>query len=171
MQSLSCASFLIRLVYALVFLTASAASQCVVVGSVGGSGCGVSTPFGIPRVTCNSQPVLGNAAFAVDAAVPCPASAGILLIGACLPQAQVIRGPFGFGGFCGPTESVCALFVDPQGAIAISGFVTPGGYSFPLPIPNDPGLAGLRLCAQQAGLCSFAQGSCIHASHGMQITL
>jgi hypothetical protein len=173
MQSTSSARRAVSLATVLTLLAVAAPldAQCVDLALPGANGCGTSTPFGIPRIACVGAPTIGNAAFAVDAIVPCTASAAALLVGGCLPQAIPIRGPFGNGGFCGPTQAPCLLFVDPAFVWPLTGVAQTGGFRFALPIPNDAGLRGLRICAQEAGVCMPPIGPCIHASQGISITL
>lgn len=152
-------------------LATSLAAQCGFVSSPGGSGCGSSTPFGIPTIACAGQPQLGNQSFAVTARVPCAMSASALLLGNCLVTPHLIRGPFGANGFCGPTEAVCALYVDVALSVVIPGTAISGGASFAIPVPNDPGLRSLRFCAQEWNLCTLPTGSCLGASQAISITL
>lgn len=154
----------------LAVLAPSLAAQCRDVGSRGGSGCGLSTPFGIPTLSCVGTPRIGNQSFTMSANVPCNATASLLMVGACLGTPIVIRGPFGAGGFCGPAEAVCAAFVDLTSAIAILGSPQGGSFVFSLPIPNDPALRGVTLCTQEVNVCSLPGGSCVGASHGVAIT-
>jgi hypothetical protein len=146
------------------------AAQCADVAPRGGNGCGFFTPFGIPVLNCAGAPRIGNGAFALDVSLPCLGSAGTLLLGGCRPTSWVIRSGFGAGGFCGPTEAVCALFVDENALVALPGLGRTGGFTFPLPIPNDPRLVGVRVCAQGVSLCPLGASTCVAASQGVAVT-
>ena len=166
--------FLAVFFLAIFFLASVAAplqAQCVNLAPPGGNGCGNSTPFGIPTLTCFGSPQIGNPTFGFTANVPCASSNGTLLIGACRTTPLLITGPFGAGGFCGPTQAVCALFVDPLAMASLPGQVQVGGFVFALPIPNDPRLLGARVCAQEANLCAIPGGFCVGASQGIEITV
>lgn len=151
-------------------VAAPLAAQCRDLGLRGGSGCGLSTPWGIPTMSCSGTPQIGNQAFAMSANVPCTATGAVLMVGACLAAPIVIRGPWGPGGFCGPAEAVCAVFVDLASAVAIPGAPRVGGFTFPLPIPNDASLRGLTVCTQEVNVCAITSGACVGASHGVAIT-
>jgi hypothetical protein len=143
------------------------------VAAPGLNGCGFSTPWGIPTIACVGAPQIGNPSFAVTANVPCAAgapTAALLLVGICRSPSLLIRGPFGAGGFCGPTEAVCALFVEPV-LFTLPGSPRAGGFDFAMPLPNDPGLRGLTACVQEANLCPVQGGACVAASQGIAITL
>ncbi|MEZ5965481.1 MAG: hypothetical protein R3F56_16730 [Planctomycetota bacterium] len=146
-------------------------AQCLNLGTPGLNGCGTSTPFGIPTLACVGTPTIGNLTFGMTANVPCTFSSGFLLVGACLASPIVIRSGFGPGGFCGPSQAPCAIQVDLATTVAIAGLPRAGGYTFSLPIPNDPRLAGLRVCAQETNLCAITGGGCIAASQGVALTL
>ncbi len=155
----------------LVLLAASVPAQCTLLSSPGGSGCGWSTPFGIPTIQCVGSPQLGNQSFAITANVPCPMVVSALMLGACRSAPLVIRSPFGVGGFCGPAEAVCALFLDPSAAVLVPGTPRAGGASFAIPVPNDPSLANLGFCAQELNLCAMAGGVCLGASNAISVTV
>lgn len=159
----------LALLVAAALFTVASRAQCTLHSSPGGSGCGTSTPFGIPTIACVGSPQIGNAAFGVTANVPCTMTASALLLGACRTQPFVIRSPFGVGGFCGPAEAVCALFVDETAAIVVSGTPRAGGANFAVPVPNDPLLVGVRFCAQEFNLCAMPGGACIGASNAIAI--
>lgn len=144
-------------------------AQCTLHSSPGGSGCGTSTPFGIPTITCVGSPQLGNAAFGVTANVPCVMTVSALLLGPCRAQPFVIRSPFGVGGFCGPAEALCALFVDAATSIVVPGTPRTGGAAFAVPVPNDPRIVGALFCAQEFNLCTMPGGACIGASNAIAI--
>jgi hypothetical protein len=151
--------------------TTHATAQCTLFGSVGGSGCGFSTPWGIPSIRCSGAPTVGNAGFAIEANIPCQTTTPLLMLGSCQPVPIRITGPFGAGGFCGPTEATCLLFVGPSIFAAASGTSTtpPNGFSFALPIPSDPALRGGVVCAQLFTFCATTGGACLGASHGISV--
>ncbi len=146
-------------------------AQCVNISIPQGSGCGYVTPFGIPVASCNGAPSIGNASFGFTTTAPClaagNATAGLLLIGLCLPAPIAITTGFGPGGVCGPSQALCALYVNVIG-VAV-GVAQAGGFAFPTPVPNDPGLVGLQLCVQGANVCSG--GPCVSATQGVRVTL
>jgi hypothetical protein len=144
-----------------------AVAQCTNVSTPGGSGCGNFTPFGIPTLQCTGSPTMGNPAFGFTANVPCTATFGTLMLGVCRSAPLVFNTGFGSGGLCGPSQAPCALFVD--AAVTLPGVSRAGGFTFSVPIPNLPQLIGLRLCAQNANVCS--QLVCISASQGVSVTV
>jgi hypothetical protein len=163
------------------FLTAIAAAalasgawaQCVNFGA-GFYGCGSSTPFGIPMLMCAGSPTVGNAAFSVTTGVPCLSSAPLLVIGPCQPAPVLIPGPFGNGGFCGPSMAPCMAAVGPAiFGILVGAILTPPNiWTFALPIPNDPTLQGANVCIQEANVCPlFPSGQCIAVSPGISVTV
>ncbi len=154
--------------FALVVVAAAPlAAQCVNAGLPFGSGCGHSTPFGIPVASCAGAPSLGNPTFGFNTTAPCIASGGLLLLGPCLPAPFVFTSGFGPGGLCGPSEATCALFVDP--VCVLTGIAQGSGFLFPAPVPNHPSLVGLQLCVQGANICSGM--GCIAMTQGIQFTL
>lgn len=148
-------------------LSSALAGQCVNVSLPWGSGCGLFTPFGIPVLSCSGAPTVGNLSFGLTTTAPCTSNAGFLLVGNCLPAPITITSGYGAGGICGPSEAYCALQVDP--CLVLVGVPTAGGYAFSTPIPNDPGLVGLQLCAQGVPVCS--QIPCFAATQGMSVTV
>jgi hypothetical protein len=62
------------------------------------------------------------------------------------------------------------VFVDLASAVAIPGAPRVGGFTFPLPIPNDASLRGLTVCTQEVNVCAIMGGACVGASHGVAIT-
>ena len=156
-----------------IFLAAltQASAQCTLFGSPGGSGCGFSTPWGIPTIRCSGAPTVGNQSYAIEASIPCQTAAPLLMLGSCQPTPLRIGGPFGAGGFCGPTEASCLLFVGPSIYAGVPGVSTapPSGFRFALPIPADPALRGGIVCAQMFTLCATTGGACIGASHGLSV--
>lgn len=140
-------------------LASSAPAQCANLALPGQSGCGHSTPGGMPAISCAGAPAVGNVAFGVSASIPCLASFPVLPVGTCLPSPLLITGPFGAGGFCGPPTAPCLAFVG-----LTTFLVLP-------PIPNNPTLAGTTVCVQEANLCLQPGGSCIGASQGLSITV
>jgi hypothetical protein len=154
-------------------LVAVARAQCTNLGIPQASGCGNSTPFEIPTISCSGSPTLGNAAFAVGAIVPCASSAPILVVGTCLPSPAPLSGPFGVGGFCGPAMSLCIPWVGPTiyGAVPGVAVTPPLFWTFPIPIPNDPTVQGANVCIQEANLCGIPGGFCIGASQGISVTV
>lgn len=161
-------SFVLASAFLLAALT-HASAQCTIYGSPGGSGCGSSTPWGIPTIRCSGAPTVGNQSYAIEASIPCQTTAPMLMLGGCLPVPYRITGPFGAGGFCGPTEASCLLFVGPSIFAAVPGSSTtpPYGFRFALPIPADPALRGSAVCAQLFTFCATTGGACIGASHGL----
>ncbi len=155
-------------------LVAGVQAQCTNLATPGLNGCGNSTPFGIPTIMCGGSPTVGNAAFAVTGTTPCQTTVPVLLIGTCLPAPILITGPFGAGGFCGPSMAPCLAFVGPTIYAAVLGAVQapPNIWIYALPIPNDPTIQGATVCIQQANLCAFAiGGQCLGASQGISVTL
>jgi hypothetical protein len=147
--------------------SATSVAQCVNVSVPMGSGCGFSTPFGIPVVSCTGAPSIGNASFGFTTSTPCPGvpTAGALLVGTCLPSPiQFLDGPS--TGLC-ISQAVCALWVSP--IVFLTGLPQAGGFAFPTPIPNDPQLVGLQLCVQGAHTCSGL--SCLSATNAVGVTL
>jgi hypothetical protein len=146
-----------------------ASAQCTPYGSIGGSGCGFSTPWGIPTIRCAGAPTVGNQSYAIEANIPCQTATPILMLGGCLATPYRIPGPFGAGGFCGPTEASCLLFVGPAIYASVAGVSTtpPYGFRFALPIPADPALRGSVVCAQLFAPCAIPGGACLGASHGL----
>lgn len=159
----------LAVLFATALLTVAGRAQCTLHSSPGGSGCGTATPWGIPTITCVGSPQLGNAAFGVTANVPCAMTASALLLGPCRVQPFVIRSPFGVGGFCGPAEALCALFVDAASSIVVPGTPRTGGATFAVPVPNDPRIVGVLFCAQEFNLCTIQGGACIGASNAIAI--
>jgi hypothetical protein len=151
------------------FWAAPASAQCTLYGSPGGSGCGFSTPWGIPTIRCSGAPTVGNQSYAIEANIPCQTTAPMLMLGSCLAPPYRIGGPFGAGGFCGPTEASCLLFIGPRIYAGVPGVSTapPSGFRFALPIPADPALRGGVVCAQLFTLCATMGGTCLGASHGL----
>jgi hypothetical protein len=148
-------------------LSSALAGQCANVSLPWGSGCGLTTPFGIPFLSCVGAPTVGNLSFALTTSAPCVSTCGFLLVGPCLPAPVAFPFGYGAGGMCGPSEAVCLLHVDP--CVALPGVPTAGGYSFSTPIPNDPGVVGLHLCAQGVPLCSAVP--CLAATQGVSVTV
>jgi hypothetical protein len=143
-----------------------AAAQCTFSTPMA-SGCGHSSPFGIPVIGCNSAPLVGNQSFAITTTAPCIGSptAGLLLIGNCLPAPiQILNGPA--TGIC-VAEAFCALYLDP--CVVLVGASTGGGFRYDLPIPAIPQLAGLQLCLQGAHTCTGM--SCIAATNNARVTV
>ena len=141
--------------------------QCQLASSQGGSGCGGFAPFGVPFLSCAGAPALGNAGFGFTATAPCSGGqvngAALLLLGVCRTTPLPLTN-YGAGGMCGPSQAVCALFVD---FVALA----PGGFQFAhgVPVPNAPALVGLQLCAQHAHTCDVV--NCIAASHAVRVTI
>ena len=156
-------------------LAAGARAQCTNLATPGLNGCGLSTPFGIPTIMCAGSPTVGSATFSVTGNTPCQTSVPVLLIGPCLPAPILITGPFGAGGFCGPTMAFCQRFVGLPIYAAVLGAVLapPNLWTFTLPIPNDPTLQGATVCIQQVNVCTIAPttGLCIGASQGISVTV
>jgi hypothetical protein len=156
-------------------LVAGARAQCTNLAVPGLNGCGNFTPFGIPTIMCAGAPTVGNAAFSVTGNTPCQTSIPVLLIGPCLPAPIQITGPFGAGGFCGPSMAPCLQFIGLPFYVAVVGAVLapPNLWTFALPIPNDPTLQGATVCIQQVNVCTIATttSQCIGASQGISVTV
>ena len=123
-------------------------------------------------LNCSGAPAIGNAGFGLTATAPCIGNpmnyAALLLLGVCraVPLVQFNYGP---GGMCGPSQAVCALYVDI--AAVVPGILAAGGsqFSYAVPVPNSPQLVGLQLCVQHAHACDLQ--NCIAASHGVRVTI
>ncbi|HET6204278.1 MAG TPA: hypothetical protein VFI25_15910 [Planctomycetota bacterium] len=153
-------------------LGSPARTQCTNLAVPGLNGCGGFTPFGIPTIACAGTPSVGNASFAVTAVVPCTVSSPTLLVGTCLASPIVVLGPFGAGGFCGPSMARCIAFVGPTIFLALPGIATGlTSFTFPLPIPNDPTLIGASVCVQEVNFCNLGAGQCVGASQGISIAV
>ncbi len=146
--------------------------QCQLASSQGGSGCGGYTPFGIPFLSCAGSPAIGNAGFGFTATAPCSGGpvngAALLLLGVCRATPLPLTN-YGAGGMCGPSQALCALFVD--FVALVPGALAPGGFQFAygVPVPNAPPLVGLQLCAQHEHTCDVV--NCIAASHAVRVTI
>lgn len=168
---ISCATMFRAAVSFLLVLmvVAPASAQCANVSLPGGSGCGPVTPFGIPIVSCSGLPAVGNASFGFNTAAVCfsglPA-VGFLVAGQCLPAPLALSG-FGPGGFCGPSQAFCALWVNPE--VTLGGTPSGSGFSFPVPIPNSPLLVGAQLCLQGVTICTGVP--CVSLSNAVSVTI
>lgn len=157
----SLASLLVAVVGA-----ASTSAQCVNHSAPWGSGCGYSTPFGIPVASCNGAPSIGNASFGFTTTAPCVGVPvfGVLLVGFCLPSPIQFTNPS--SGLC-VAESFCALYVN--AVVMLPGLPSAGAFAYSTPIPNDPQLVGLQLCVQGAHTCSGL--SCLSGTNAIGVTL
>lgn len=156
----------------LLLLPCALPAQCIDMAPAGLNGCGFFTPFGIPVLRCDNAPMHGNSGFVLSSTAPCNVSIGVLVAGLCPPGSVVVRGPFGAGGFCGPSMATCALFVDTAASAMIPGTLAQGLFTFPVPIPADPRLVGARFCGQAFELCAHSPGAvCIAASQGVAVTV
>lgn len=141
--------------------------QCTYVSFPMGSGCGSSTPWGIPVVSCSGVPSLGNGSFGFTTTAPCVGVpvVGLLLVGVCLP-APIVFTSGAASGLC-VSEAVCALHVN--AIVMLPGFPMAGGFGFSTPIPNDPLLVGLQLCVQGAHTCSGLP--CVSGTNALRVTV
>jgi hypothetical protein len=161
-----------RLLFAILLLAvlgAGARAQCVDLGTPALTGCGAGAYA--PALYCiGSPPSVGNPNFGLIGGIGAFGGPGILVLGPC-PTPTPIAGPFGTNAFCAPAPLGCTAFVDPAVSALLVGL--PGGASnyYPLPIPNDPSLVGLTLCAQQIYLALLAVGFCIEVTNGVEITV
>ena len=142
-------------------------AQCVAHSFPMGSGCGYSTPWGIPVASCSGAPSIGSASFGFTTTAPCIGVpvAGVLLVGLCLPAPLVFTSGAATG-LC-VSEAVCALYVNP--IVMLPGLPQAGGFAFSTPIPNDPQLVGLQLCVQGAHTCSGLP--CLSGTNAIRVTL
>lgn len=146
---------------------ATVSAQCALQSFPMGSGCGYSTPWGIPVVSCSGVPSIGNAGFGFTTTAPCIGVpvVGLLLVGVCLPSPVVFtNGPA--SGLC-VSEAVCALFVDT--VVMLPGVAQAGGFAFSTPVPSAPQLIGLQLCVQGAHTCSGLP--CVSGTNSVRVTL
>jgi hypothetical protein len=146
--------------------TVPALAQCVPQSWPMGSGCGFSTPWGVPIAQCTGQPTIGNAAFGFTSSTQCvgaPVTA-ILLVGTCLTPPVLFTNPS--SGLC-LSEAVCALHVNP--IAVVPGVLQGGSFAYATPIPNVPQFVGLQVCVQSAHWCTGLP--CIMASNAVRVTL
>jgi hypothetical protein len=143
-----------------------AVAQCVY-STPGATGCGPSSPFWIPMISCNGAPSIGNPTFGVTTSTPCigTPNAGLLLVGACLPAPiQFTSGPA--TGLC-VAEAFCALYLDP--CVVLMGTLSSGGFTYSLPVPNNPLFVGIQLCMQGVHTCTGM--SCVGATNNVRVTV
>jgi hypothetical protein len=89
-------------------------------------------------------PTLGNSNFQISFATNSPTSLALVALGTSR-TASIVLGvglPFDLAPFGAPG---CELLVDPETVLA---FATSGSVQLPLPIPNNPALAGQSFFAQ-----------------------
>lgn len=148
-------------------VAAPLSAQCVPYTFPMGSGCGYTTPWGIPVASCSGTPSIGNASFGFTTTAPCIGVpvAGVLLVGFCRPTPLLFTSG-ATSGLC-VSEAVCALHVNP--VVFLTGLPQAGGFAFTAPIPNSPQLVGLQLCVQGAHTCSGLP--CLSGTNAVRVTL